>query len=233
VVLYDHVLRFPNGQISHPDRDRFILSKGHAALAFYAVLHSRDNGPVFDLNSFTKFDSSLAGHPASARLEGVETSTGPLGHGLPFGAGAALGGKLAGSGRRVFVLVGDGELQEGSNWEAAMLAASRRLDNLTLIIDRNGLQQGRQTEIVNSLEPLADKWRAFGWSVREIDGHDVEQISRELGSVPFEAGKPSCVIAHTVKGKGVSFMENNAVWHHKIPDRKDLMLALTELEAWQ
>jgi len=229
IVLYDRVLRFPNGDLSHPDRDRFVLSKGHAALAYYAVLSRLRERPVANISEFAKFGSALSGHPSNTKVKGIETSTGPLGHGLPFGVGAALAAKLEGSSRRIFVLVGDGELQEGSNWEAAMLAGSRQLDNLLTIVDRNRLQQGRGTELVNRLEPLTEKWRAFGWSVREVDGHDPEQLFDVLTSIPFKSGMPSCVVAHTTKGRGVSFMEGKAAWHHKVPSLGELDLALAEL----
>lgn len=227
-VLYLAVLKFQNGDMRHKSRDRFILSKGHAALALYAVLIELGWWSPEMLESYGRLGGALGGHP-SASSPGIETCTGALGHGLPFAVGAALAARAIRSGSRTFVLVGDGELQEGSNWEAAMLAATHKLDSLTLIIDRNGLQQGRPTEEVNQLGSLADKWRAFGWSVAEIDGHDHAAIADTFARLPFNSGKPNCVIAHTVKGKGVSFMEGNAAWHHRLPTADEAERALDEL----
>ncbi|AEG94254.1 transketolase [Ramlibacter tataouinensis] len=229
-ALYAGVLRKPCVQSEHPDRDRFILSKGHAALALYSVLIELGWWPASILDNYGRLDGALAGHP-SAHSPGIETCTGALGHGLPFAVGAALAARLHRSDRRTFVLTGDGELQEGSNWEAAMLAATHGLDNLTVIVDRNGLQQGRATESVCRLEPLADKWRAFGWSVMEVDGHSAEQILACLDGLPLQKGRPSCILARTRKGKGVSFMEGQAAWHHKLPTSAEAELAFRELGA--
>ena len=164
-------------------------------------------------------------------MPGVEANTGPLGHGLPIGVGAALAAKMDGAQWRTFVLTGDGELQEGSNWEAAMAAGHFRLDNLTVIVDRNGLQLGDTTERTMGLEPLADRFRAFGWTVAEVDGHDIAALVERLGALPLERGRPSCVIAHTHKGRGVSFMEDRAEWHHRVPTDTELAAALEELDG--
>ncbi len=173
--------------------------------------------------------SLLNGHPDRNKVPGVEANTGPLGHGLPIAVGAALAGKMTGDTFRTFVLTGDGELQEGSNWEAAMAASQFELDRLTIIVDRNGLQQGDTTEHTVRLEPLADRWRAFGWSVAEIDGHDIPVLIDTLERVPLEAGRPTCVIARTHKGRGVSFIEDRVDWHHRVPTDAELELALSEL----
>jgi transketolase len=230
VTLYFAVLRIDPSRPNDPERDRFILSKGHSAVALYTTLAYRGFFPREELETFAQPLSHLNGHPDRKKVPGVETNTGPLGHGLPVAVGAALAAKLQDSGWRVFALTGDGELQEGSNWEAAMAAAHYKLDNLTVIVDRNRLQQGDWTEQTMHLEPLADKWRAFGWSVREVDGHNIAQLLETFSHVPFEAGKPNCIIAHTHKGQGVSFMRDKAAWHHRIPKAEELATALKELE---
>ena len=171
--------------------------------------------------------SALNGHPNRRKVPGVEANTGPLGHGLPIGVGSAIASRLSGSNWRTFVVLGDGELQEGSNWEAAMCAGHRGLDTLTAIVDRNRLQQGARTEETNRLEPLADKWRAFGWDAVECDGHDHRALF-DIFTAP-RAGKPLCVIARTIKGKGVSFIEDRVEWHHKVPSPEQVELALKEL----
>jgi transketolase len=230
VTLYFAVLHIDPERPDDPNRDRFILSKGHSALALYTTLAHRGFFPVEELATFVQPLSRLNGHPDRKKVPGVETNTGPLGHGLPVAVGAALASKLQGAGWRAFALTGDGELQEGSNWEAAMSAAHYKLDNLTVIVDRNRLQQGDWTEETMQLEPLADKWRAFGWSVTEVDGHDIAQLLQTFSRVPFEVGKPNCIIAHTHKGQGVSFMQDKAAWHHKVPNAEELAMALKELE---
>jgi transketolase len=169
------------------------------------------------------------GHPDRNKVPGVEANTGPLGHGLPIGVGSAIAAKLDGAAWRTFVLTGDGELQEGSNWEAAMCAAHHGLDNLTAIVDRNRLQQGDATEQTVGLEPLADRWRAFGWAVVELDGHDITALRSTLHAVPLAPGRPTCLIAHTHKGRGVSFMEDRVEWHHRVPSAAELDAALAEL----
>jgi len=228
-ALYFGVLRIDPEQPGEPLRDRFILSKGHCSAALYATLAMAGFFPVEELASFMQPGSRLSGHPHRTELPGIEASTGPLGHGLPIAAGAALAAKIDGAAWRTFVLTGDGELQEGSNWEAMMAAAHYQLDNLTLIVDRNGIQQGGRTERILRLEPLADKLRAFGWRVREVDGHDFTQLLEAFRAAPFEAGSPSCIIAHTTKGKGVSFIEDRAEWHHRVPTSAELEAALGEL----
>ena len=175
--------------------------------------------------------STLNGHPDRTKVPGVEANTGPLGHGLPIAVGAAMAAKIDGASWRVFVVTGDGELQEGSNWEAAMAASQFRLDNLTLVVDRNRLQQGDGTEETMSLEPLADRWRAFGWSVVEVDGHDIHALAQAFDAGPRAPGRPTCVIAHTHKGRGVSFIEDRVEWHHRVPTDAELAAALAELGA--
>lgn len=230
-VLYTGVLRVDAVRPTDPDRDRFILSKGHASAALYVALAEAGFFAAAELDTYLQPLSRLSGHPSSIKLPGIETSTGALGHGLSVGVGMAIAAKHDGSDRGVFVLTGDGELQEGSNWEAALLASHRRLDNLVVIVDRNGLQQGASTEETNRLEDLAQKWQAFGWSTRSIDGHCYARLFSCFDAVPFETGRPSCIIAQTTKGKGVSFMEGRAEWHHRIPTSEELNRALVELEG--
>jgi len=230
VTLYFAVLNVDPRRPDDPERDRFILSKGHAAVALYTTLAHRGFIPLEQLDTFAQPLSRLNGHPDRTKVPGVETNTGPLGHGLPVAVGAALAQELQGRSWRVFALTGDGELQEGSNWEAAMSAAHYRLDNLTVIVDRNRLQQGDWTEQTMHLEPLADKWAAFGWSVAEVDGHDIAQLLETFARVPLAAGTPTCIIAHTHKGQGASFMRDQAAWHHRVPSASELATALAELE---
>jgi transketolase len=231
VTLYFGVLRVDPRAPDAPERDRFVLSKGHSAAALYATLAEAGFIPTAELATFTAPLSRLNGHPDRTKVPGVETNTGPLGHGLPVAVGMALAARLDGGGRRTFALTGDGELQEGSMWEAAMAAGHYGLEGLTVIVDRNGLQQGDRTELTIRLEPLADKWRAFGWAVREVDGHDHAALLSALSSVPFEPGRPSCLIARTHKGHGVSFMSDRVAWHHRVPTDDELARALSELEA--
>jgi transketolase len=229
IALYFGVLHIDPRQPNDPGRDRFIMSKGHCSGALYATLALKGFFPWEELAEYMQPLSRLNGHPNRTELPGVEANTGALGHGFPIGVGAALAAKMDGASWRTFVLTGDGELQEGSNWEAAMAAAQYGLDNLTVVVDRNGLQQGAPTETTIRLEPLADKFRAFGWAVREVDGHDYAALLDTLHALPFETGRPSCVIAHTTKGKGVSFIENRAEWHHHVPTDAELEAALREL----
>jgi transketolase len=230
-TLYFGVLRIDPARPDDPDRDRFVLSKGHSAAALYVTLAEAGFFDRAELSTFQAPMSRLGGHPDRTKVPGVETNTGPLGHGLPVAVGIALSAKLAGSDRRTFVLTGDGELQEGSMWEAAMAAGHFGLDGLTVIVDRNGLQQGDRTESTVRLEPLADKWRAFGWSVEEVDGHDHGALLRTFRSTPFEAGRPSCVIARTHKGHGVSFISDQVGWHHHVPTTDEYGRAVAELQA--
>jgi transketolase len=214
-----------------PERDRFILSKGHSCGTLYTVLARAGFFPEEELATFMQPHARLSGHPNRNYLPGVEANTGPLGHGLPIAVGAALAAQMDHAGWRTFVLTGDGELQEGSNWEAAMAAAHYGLDNLTLIVDRNGLQQGDLTERTVALEPLSEKWAAFGWAVREVDGHDHAALLARFDQLPFEPGKPSCLIARTHKGQGVSFIQDQARSHHYVPKSDaELARALDELK---
>jgi len=225
------VLRIDPLNPRRPDRDRFIMSKGHCSAALYATLAEAGFFPRERLAGYMKPLSMLNGHPDRNKVPGVEANTGPLGHGLSIGVGAAKAAKITGAAWKTFVLTGDGELQEGSNWEAAMAAAQFRLDNLTVIVDRNRLQQGDETECTVGLEPLAERWRSFGWAVVELDGHDMLALVETLRGVPFQAGRPSCVIAHTHKGRGVSFMEDRVEWHNRAPTEQELAAALAELDG--
>jgi transketolase len=228
-TLFFAVLNLDPDKPHWRERDRFILSKGHCSAALYSVLALRGFFPAETLKTFMAPLSALNGHPNRRKVAGVEANTGPLGHGLPIGLGCAIAAKLAGSDWRTFVVLGDGELQEGSNWEAAMAAGHRGLSNLTAIVDRNRLQQGARTEDTNQLEPLADKWRAFGWEVHDVNGHDYGALYAAL-TAPRVA-KPRCIIANTIKGKGVSFIEDRVEWHHKVPSPDQVEQALQELAA--
>jgi len=230
-TLYFGVLRIDPQHPEDPERDRFILSKGHAAAALYVTLAAAGFFDTAELDTFLAPLSHLNGHPDRKKVPGVETNTGPLGHGLPVAVGSALAGQLDGSDRRIFVLTGDGELQEGSMWEAAMAAGHFGLDKLIAIVDRNGLQQGDTTEHTMRLDPLADRFAAFGWSVREVDGHDYGALLEIFAATPFETGKPSCIIARTHKGHGVSFISDQVGWHHHVPSDDEYLRARAELEA--
>lgn len=230
-VLYRRILRIDPAHPQWPERDRFILSKGHAAAAVYAALAEMEFFPVKELDTYYQNGGSLAGHISHDGVPGVEASTGSLGHGLAMGCGMALAGKRDARDYRVFVMLSDGECDEGSIWEAALFAPHHRLDNLVAIVDYNKIQSLDRVENTLALEPFAQKWRAFGWSVREIDGHDLVKIETALRAVAFEPARPSCVVAHTVKGKGVSFMEDRVFWHYQAPNAEDLRRALDELEA--
>jgi transketolase len=221
------ILSMSPEQAEAPDRDRLILSKGHCAAALYSTLAIRGFFPVDDLSSFMQPLSALNGHPNRRKVKGVEANTGPLGHGLPIGVGLAIASKLSRKNWQTFVVLGDGELQEGSNWEAAMTAGHRGLDNLVAIVDRNRLQQGARTEDTAALDPLDRKWASFGWNVTEIDGNDTAALLQAF-TRPRD-GKPLAVIANTIKGKGVSFIEDRVEWHHKVPSKEQVELALREL----
>lgn len=229
-VLYGAVLNVTPDTAEDPDRDRFILSKGHVAGALYTTLAAFGFLEVDELATFLKPLSALNGHPNRRKVRGVEANTGPLGHGLPIAVGHALSAKLDVSLRRTYVLVGDGELQEGSNWEAMMAASQHQLDRLTVIVDRNRLQQGATVKETNDLEPLADKAVAFGFGVVEVNGHDHGELLDVLSAVPFRPGKPTFVIAHTHKGHPISYMSNNVAWHHRVPTGAEFAQALDELE---
>lgn len=226
--LYREILHIDPNDPEKSDRDRFILSKGHSCVSLYATLALSGFLDLEELDTYGQDNSRLMSH-VSHKVPGVEFSTGSLGHGLPFGAGKALAAKRKNETWRTFVLLGDGEMNEGSNWEAIMFAAHHHLDNLICIIDYNKIQSLGNTNDVLRLESLSDKFRAFGWGVREIDGHNCRQIHASLSQVPFVAGNPSCLIAHTVKGKGVSFMQNQLLWHYKSPDDAQLEQALAEI----
>ena len=228
-VLYTGILRVDPARPDWADRDRFILSKGHACAPLYVVLAERGFFPATWLDEFYLDGSHLAGHASHTGVPGVEISTGSLGHGLSIACGMAVAGKHDGKSHRIFALLSDGECDEGSTWEAVLFAPHHHLDNLIVIVDYNKIQSLGTVKEVLDLEPLAAKWRAFGWAVKEIDGHNLNQIDEVLGKVPFESGKPSCLIAHTVKGKGVSFMEDKLLWHYRAPDRDEMARALAEL----
>jgi len=229
-VLYGRVLRVDPSRADWPERDRFVLSKGHAAAAIYATLAERGFFPMEWLEKYYLDGSQLPGH-ITCSIPGVEASTGSLGHGLSISCGMALAGKRDGKSYRIFTILSDGESDEGSTWEAALFAPHHHLDNLVAIVDYNKIQSFGFVKEVLDLEPLADKWRSFGWAVREINGHDTEEIEESLLAVPLQLEKPTCIIAHTVKGKGVSFMENQLAWHYQYPDDSQLSQALTELGA--
>ncbi len=229
-ALYFVIMRHDPRNPHWPDRDRFVLSKGHCTPILYSVLAECGYFPREELATFRRMDSRLQGH-AHIMAPGVEANTGSLGQGLSFGLGVALAGKLDRKDYRVYVLLGDGECDEGQVWEAAMAAAHYRLDNLTAIVDRNGIQNDRFTDEVMRLEPLADKWRAFGWHVLEVNGHNLEELVQAFKSAQGERGRPTVIIAHTVKGKGVSFMENNPDFHGRAPTPQELERSLKELEG--
>jgi len=229
-VLYGKFLHISPDEPSAADRDRLILSKGHAAAGYYAVLAECGFFPIEWLDSFYVNGARLAGH-ATRGTPGIEVSSGALGHGLPMAAGMALAGKRDRLSYRVFAVLSDGECDEGSTWEAAMFSAHHALDNLVAIVDYNKIQALGHTKNIVDLEPFADKWRAFGWSVREIDGHDIEEILSALKEVPFETDRPTCIIAHTIKGKGVSFMEDDVLWHYRNPQGEEYEEAMRELGA--
>ncbi|MCC6779380.1 MAG: transketolase [Hyphomicrobiales bacterium] len=214
-VLFDDIARYDPARPDWPDRDRIILSKGHGCLALYVMLADKGFFPVEELWRFCNVDGILGGHPEAKKIPGVEASPGALGHGLSIGMGMALAGKIDRRPYRVFVVTGDGEINEGAVWEAALSAAKHKLSNLTLLIDYNKMQSYGPTRDILDLEPLADKWKAFRFATVEVDGHDVAALRDVLQRVPLAADRPTVIICHTVKGKGISFAEGNAMWHHK------------------
>ena len=225
-VLYDDVLRFDPARPLWEGRDRMILSKGHGCLALYAILADKGFFPDTELLKFCHIDGKLGGHPERGKVPGVEASTGSLGHGLSLGSGMAMALRSRPEAGRVFVIDSDGECNEGSLGEAALSAAKHRLDNLTVLVDYNHMQSYSTTAEVLDLEPMADKWRAFRWAVQEVDGHDVEAIRAILARTPFNPGRPSVLICHTIKGKGIKQLEWNAGWHHKNKVSEDEVAAL-------
>jgi len=229
-VLYGDVLDVDPNNPRKADRDRFVLSKGHAGAAVYAALAESGFFQVEKLATHYQDGSDLSGHVSHKGIPGVELSTGSLGHGLSVGVGMAYAGKLRAAAHRVFVLLSDGECDEGSNWEAIMFAAHHKLDNLVAVIDYNKIQSLALVSETLQLEPFADKWTSFGWSVVEVDGHDHDELRAALSTIPAEPTKPTCVIAHTTKGKGVSFMENTVLWHYRTARGEEFDAAVEELE---
>lgn len=228
-VLYNRVLHVDPDNFNDPDRDRYIQSKGHSVEALFVTLADRGFFPESDLETLCQYKSHYIGHPTK-KVHGVEQNTGALGHGLPICVGEALAARMDGKPHRVFTLMGDGELPEGSNWEAMLMAAHYKLDNLYAILDNNKQQiTGSNKEVMNT-DPIRDKVEAFGWAVKEVDGHDLEALEETLNKGPFEAGKPNFIIAHTVKGKGISYMEGVLKWHHGVPNEELYQKAQAELE---
>jgi len=229
-VLYNYTMNVSPESFTSPDRDRYIQSKGHTVEALFVVLADQGFFPESDLETLCRYQSHYIGHPTK-KVHGVEQNTGSLGHGLPLSVGTALAAKLDGRSYRTFTLLGDGELPEGSNWEGALLAAHYKLDNLCAIIDKNGLQISGPTTNVCNTDPIDQKFEAFGWAVRHVDGNDVAALQAAFDALPFAADKPSLIIAHTVKGKGISFMENQLKWHHGVPSTEQYEVAVRELDA--
>jgi transketolase len=229
-VLYNNILNVNPGNFKSPDRDRYIQSKGHCVEALFVTLADKGFFPEGDLETLCKYQSHYIGHPTK-KVNGVEQNTGALGHGLPIAAGVALAAKMDKKAYRVFTLLGDGELPEGSNWEAALTASHYKLDNLCAIIDNNKLQITGTNASVCNTDPIDGKFESFGWEVREVDGHNLQQLTDVLSSLPFKPGKPSMVVAHTIKGKGISFMENQVKWHHGVPSAEQYANAITELDT--
>lgn len=228
-TLYWGVLRIDPAQPKSTERDRFLLSKGHAAPALFQVLAKRGFFPESLLDNYGEDGSLFAEHPPAHGVPGVEAATGSLGHGLPLAVGMMLGMQLARQPGRVFALLGDGECNEGSVWEAAMMASAQRLERLTVIVDYNKWQATARSDEVLSLDSLCDKWSAFGWSAIEVDGHDIAALLDTFTCLPLQPGKPSAIIAHTVKGKGVSFMEDDNNWHYRTPNPDEVQRSRHEL----
>jgi len=229
VAAYFGVLRIDPKRADDPDRDRFILSKGHAAPALYATLAERGFFPVPLLSDYNRDGGVLAEQPSPGCVPGLEAATGSLGHGLSIGIGMALAARIQGRDHRVYAVLSDGECNEGSVWEAAMFAAAQKLERLCVVVDYNGWQATGRSDEIMALAPLAEKWRAFGWTTHEVDGHDIEALRSVLDKVPDGSGQPVAVIARTVKGKGVSFMEDDNNWHYRVPNEEELAAALREL----
>jgi len=228
-VLYNRILNVTPDQFDDRGRDRYIQSKGHSVEALYVVLADKGFFPESELETLCQYRSHYVGHP-TRKVKGIEQNTGALGHGLAFSVGVALSAKKDNANYKVYTLLGDGELAEGSNWESLLAAAHYGLDNLTAIIDRNNLQITGRTQDICNIEPLEEKFRSFGWCVRIVNGHDVAAMTEVLRAIPFEAGKPNVVIANTIKGKGISFMENDCTWHHRVPDDEQYERAQQELD---
>ena len=229
-VLYNQVMNVGPENFKSPDRDRYIQSKGHSVEALYVVLADKGFFPESDLETLCKYKSHYIGHPTK-KVNGVEQNTGALGHGLPICVGTALSAKLDNKSFKVFTLLGDGELPEGSNWEAALSASHYKLDNLCAIIDHNKLQITGTTSQVCNTDPIDKKFESFGWAVKHVDGHDYDELLKTFDALPFEQGKPSLIVAHTVKGKGISYMENNVKWHHGVPSKEQFEEALGQLDS--
>lgn len=228
-AAYWHAVDIDPAYPKDPLRDRFILSKGHAAAALYGALAAKGFFPAAELETYCQDGGRLAEHPPANLLPGVEAATGSLGHGLPIGCGMALAGRIAGQAYRVFALLSDGENNEGSVWEAAMFAAAQKLDNVCVIVDYNKWQATARSNDTLMLAPLADKWTAFGWDATEVDGHDVVRMAELMRNVPNGSGKPVALIAHTIKGRGVSFMEDDNNWHYRAPTAAEVVKAHIEL----
>jgi transketolase len=229
-VLYNRVMNITLQNFALRQRDHYIQSKGHSVEALYAVLADKGFFPASDLDTLGGYRSAYVGHP-TRKVAGIEHNTGALGHGLPVAVGLALAARRSGWQHRVFTLLGDGELEEGSNWEASMSAAHYQLDNLVVIIDRNMLQISGRTEQVSRLEPLADKFAAFGYAVRKVNGNHIGELMHVFEQIPFEKGRPNLVLAHTLKGRGISFIEDQVGWHHHVPSDEEYQAALSELTA--
>jgi transketolase len=229
VLYYGNILMVNPGNPTDPERDRFVLSKGHACVTLYVILADKGFFNKEHLATFGSSNTILGGHPDMHKVPGVEATTGALGHGFPFGVGMALAGKLDKKNYKVFVVLGDGECQEGSIWEAAMFAPHHKLDNLTAIIDYNKIQAMDHIDNIVSLGEIVDKWKAFGWEVMEVCGHDISQLQSAFKKLPFSTGKPSLIIADTIKGKGVSFMEHSPIWHYRMHNDEEMKIACDEL----
>ena len=227
-VLYDDILRFRPAEPKWHERDRMILSKGHGCITLYVMLADKGFIPLETLDTFCHRNSILGGHPESNKIPGVEASTGALGHGLSIGVGMALAARMQKRDSRVFVVMGDGEINEGSVWEAALCAGKHKLSNLTAIIDYNKIQSAGPTREIQDLEPLLDKWRAFGFAAIEVDGHDLAQLRAAFQSVPVEPDRPTAIICHTVKGKGIPFAEHDPNWHHKAKVAPEIIAKMYE-----